>query len=150
MYSWDSRCLDISASFNTKKNGREGTTGRGQISLGGTSPGKDVIAPQPADKETDTRSLLRTARMCFSLISSLPPFWSLSIPQGHEESLKKWPQGNHVSWPGNKEQLCQGWTAVFSMLGFISYGSGSYPQRGRKHSQHSLVDLAEIHSVDVK
>jgi hypothetical protein len=72
VYSWDSRCLGTSAPFSTDNNGREGSAGRGRISLGGNSPGKGVIAPQPVDKEPQTqRSLLRASRMCFSPVASL-------------------------------------------------------------------------------
>ena len=121
MYSWDSRCLGTSAPFNTDKNGREGFAVRGRISLGGNSPGKGVIAPQPVDKEPQTqRSLLRASRMCFSPIASLSPSWALSFSQGHDEIMRKWPQGNHAPWPGYKAQLSQLWAAEFSVAGFIS------------------------------
>lgn len=121
MYSWDSRCPGICASFNTDKNGREGFAVRGRISLGGNSPGKGLIAPQPVDKEPQTqRSLLRTVRMCFSPVASLSPSWALSLSQGHDEIMRKWPQGNHVPWSSNRAQLSQRWAAEFSVAGFIS------------------------------
>lgn len=45
------------------------------------------------------------------------------LPVGMREEAESQPQRSRVSWPGYKGQM--DWTAVFSMLGLVSYGSGS-------------------------
>lgn len=117
--------LSISASSSKDKNDEEGASGRGWGSLGGNSSGKEgVISPQPEDKEPQTVRLLpRKSGDEFWSDLQTSTFSVSFLPAGMREEAESQPQQSRVSWPGYKGQM--DWTAVFSMLGLVSYGSGS-------------------------